>query len=198
MVQTKKPEVRAAIVEAATALFRERGYAFSSMSQIAKRAGVSPANIYVYFGSKLDILFAVYDPWLRARIERMTEEARAIPDAEARLRFVLRTVWNDIPGDDNCFANNLVQALAGVSPEDSYSRELLAWSEARLEALVAETLPPERRWLARDGALARLVFMAFDGFAVNHNLGGPSERIDRIVEVTAALLLGTARPPPAQ
>lgn len=190
MVQTKKPEVRAAIVEAATALFRERGYTFSSVSQIARRANVSPANIYVYFDSKLDILFAVYDPWLRARIERMASEARAIDDPETRLRFILRTVWHDIPGDDNCFANTLIQALSGVSPEDTYSRDLLAWAEGRLEELVVETLPPERRALARGGALARLVFMAFDGFAVNHNLNGPPERIDAIVNTTAALLLG--------
>lgn len=190
MVQTKKPEIRAAIVKAATELFRERGYAFASMSEIARRAKVSPANLYVYFGSKLEILFAVYDPWLRDRIGQMEAEAARIADPAARLRFVLRTLWHDIPGDENCFANNLMQALSGVSAGEGYSRELLVWAEGRIEALIAGCMPPERRPLLRDGALVRLVFMAFDGFAVNHNLLGPSERIDAIVGTVAALLGG--------
>ena len=194
MVQTKKPEVRAAIVTAARELFRDHGYAASTMSAIAREARTSPANIYVYFDSKLDILFAVYEPWLKSRILRLGESARAIPDPEARLKHVLRAIWHDIPADDNCFANNLIQALAGVAPGETYSRDLLRWAEQQISDLVAEALPPERRALTRGGGLAHLIFMAYDGFAVNHNLNGPSRRIDEIIDLTAALLLGRMPP----
>lgn len=190
MVQTKKVEVRSAIIDGARTVFLERGYAAASMSEIARHAGVSPANIYVYFGSKLEILFAVYDPWLRARMTRLAREARAIEEDEARLRFILRTLWRDIPADDNGFANNLMQALAGFSPDEQYSRDLLIWCERVLSELVAQCLPPERRRLTEGGSLAHLMFMAFDGFAVNHALGGTNERIDHIVDLAVSMLMG--------
>ena len=62
MAQTKKEDVRAGIVASARQEFEQRGYAASTIRSIAQRAGMSPSNVYVYFDSKLDILFAIYDP----------------------------------------------------------------------------------------------------------------------------------------
>ncbi|WP_429481746.1 hypothetical protein [Paraburkholderia youngii] len=36
------------------------------MTRIASAAGMTAANLYVYFDPKLAILFEVYRPWLRA------------------------------------------------------------------------------------------------------------------------------------
>ncbi len=57
MAQVKKIEVRDRILAAATQLFAERGYARATVSQIAKAAGTAPSNVYVYFSSKLEIVF---------------------------------------------------------------------------------------------------------------------------------------------
>lgn len=189
MAQTKKDEVRDAILSAAQALFEERGYNRASMSQIASAAGTSPANIYVYFASKLDVLFALYDPWLRARLIKLRADVAAIEGAEDRLRFILKTLWHDIPGEENCFANNLMQALSTATPDDRYSRDLLHWAEEQVSQMIAEALPVERRHLLRDGSLAHVIFMAFDGFAMNHRLNGPSTRIDHSVALMLSMLL---------
>ncbi len=45
-------QTRAAITEAALALFRERGYEAATMRAIAQRAGVSTGSAYYYFSSK--------------------------------------------------------------------------------------------------------------------------------------------------
>ena len=42
-----------------------------ALPTIARTAGISTANVYVYFESKLDILFAVYTPWLEDRLDRL-------------------------------------------------------------------------------------------------------------------------------
>lgn len=191
MAQIKKPEIREAILGGASALFRERGYHRASMSQIAKLSGVSTANIYVYFASKLEILFSIYDPWLRDRLERLAVDSGGIGDPDQRLRFILKTLWNDIPAEENCFANNLMQALSTASPEDRYSRDLLFWAERKISTLIAETLPEDRRYLCENGSTAHILFMAFDGFAMNHNLNGPSRRIDHSVDLMARMLRGT-------
>ena len=63
MARNKRPqaadEKRAEIVTAARRLFVEDGYDATSMSRLAKEAGVAPNTIYWYFGDKDDVLIAV-------------------------------------------------------------------------------------------------------------------------------------------
>ena len=54
-------ETRRLITEAATALFIERGYAATSMREIAAAAGVVDKTLYLSFGTKADLLRAVVD-----------------------------------------------------------------------------------------------------------------------------------------
>lgn len=51
-----RKESKAKIIKAAVALFAEKGYASTSISQITKDAGVSKGLIYNYFESKEDLL----------------------------------------------------------------------------------------------------------------------------------------------
>ena len=75
MGQFKKTEVYDAILRSAKALFSEYGYYHTSLPKIAAGAGISTANVYVYFKSKVEILYAIYDPWLRARLAKLAAEA---------------------------------------------------------------------------------------------------------------------------
>lgn len=191
MAQVKKIEVRDAILESAFALFVSQGYAGTTQAQIAAGAGVTPSNIYVYFGSKLDVLFAVYRPWLMARLDALEARIAATPEPAARLRTLLYALWRDIPADDNGFANNLMQAISNLDSGDEYSRDLLDDCEARVSAMLRDCLPPHRSTLA-DGRnlLSHILYMAQDGFAISHRLNGPSHRMDAIVESMCELLLG--------
>ncbi|MCG8354287.1 MAG: TetR/AcrR family transcriptional regulator [Kiloniellales bacterium] len=190
MAQVKKQEVENAILDAAYGLFREKGYNSTSVAEIAQAAGVSPSNIYVYFCSKLEILYAIYDPWLRERLTALERELEAIGEPEERLRHVFRTLWHSIPAENNGFANNLMQALSSASNDEGYSRELLLWAENRISAMIRSSLPSKRRQLADESLLAHVIFMAFDGFVMNHGFHGPSRRIEAIIELMVSLLLG--------
>lgn len=193
MAQVKKTEVRDAILAAAFALFAEKGYARTTVAEIARRAGLSQANIYVYFGSKLDILWAVISPWLYRQFELLDLELARIADPRARLERLLTAMWGDIPAADNNMAANLIQGLALIGPGDRYSREVLRFFESRLTRTLAGCLPEDRRHLlGGDDALAHLAFMAFDGFALGARLKGRSERLPEIVRLTADLLFGDA------
>jgi AcrR family transcriptional regulator len=50
---------RAAIVAAARTLFLERGYALTTLEQVAEQAGVATPTLYATFGNKRELLFAV-------------------------------------------------------------------------------------------------------------------------------------------
>jgi AcrR family transcriptional regulator len=54
-------QTRAAILEAAGALFRERGYARTTVAAVAAAAGVSVETVYKAFGNKAQLIKGVFD-----------------------------------------------------------------------------------------------------------------------------------------
>jgi len=193
MVQVKKAEGRERILSTAQELFEKKGYAATSMREIADRSGTVPSNLYVYFPSKLAILFAVYGPWFRQQLTGLQERARAIEDPETRLREILVTVWDRLPSADNGFANNIMQALTLAQPSEGYSRDLLHWAESLVAELIDSCRPASARAGIDDDALAHILFMAFDGFAMNYKLVGRAKRMDRCIETMCKLVLGETR-----
>lgn len=74
------------IVDAAVAVFGERGYAGTSMDTVAERVGVTKPVLYTHFGSKEGLLLAAI---ARARAELLhvvAEAAAAAHDPESMLR----------------------------------------------------------------------------------------------------------------
>jgi AcrR family transcriptional regulator len=190
MAQVKKIEVRDAILESAFDLFARQGYARTTLAQIAAGARVTPSNIYVYFASKLDLLFEVYRPWLMERLDALEARLADIADPKERLRALLYAVWRDLPQDDNGFANNLMQAVSNLDPSDRYSRDLLDSCERRVSTMLRTCLPPERQALADDrNILAHILFMAQDGLVISFKLNGPVRRMDAMVDAMCALLI---------
>ncbi|MBW7851319.1 MAG: TetR/AcrR family transcriptional regulator [Rhodospirillales bacterium] len=192
MAQVKKTSVRLAILEAAHELFMNKGYSATTLSDIASGSGVTMSNIYNYFRSKLDVLYALYEPWLDQRLDRLSKDVARIRDPRKRLRKVLLAVLRDIPMENNCFANNVLQALSTRTADDPYSRELLLRSEQKVSAMIRDALPDSARFVMTDNLLAHLLFMAFDGFAVNYKVNGPSRRVEGIVDMLVDLIMATA------
>jgi AcrR family transcriptional regulator len=183
--------VRDAILNAAFEVFSQKDYAQTTLAEIARAANLSTSNIYVYFGSKLDVLWAVMSPWLFRQIELLDLELARIKDPRTRIERLLTALWDDIPNADNNLAVNLVQGLALTGPSDNYSRDLLRYIESRVTRMLEASLPPERREiLGKDDAFAHLAMMAFDGFVLGVRLRGRSERLPDVVRLTADLLLG--------
>lgn len=74
------------ILEAAERVFRQYGYAKTTVADIAKELGMSTANIYRFFGSKVEIHQALCSRMLNASYE-MALHCAALPvSAEERLR----------------------------------------------------------------------------------------------------------------
>lgn len=195
MAQVKKVEVRDAILESAFDLFVSKGYAHTTLAEIATGAQVATSNIYVYFGSKLDVLFAIFGPWLHRQLDDLDRRLAHEPDPRGRLRMILVAIWRDIAEADGGFSHNLMQAISNLGPEEEYSRDLLFECEARVSAMIADCLPCERASIVDDRhLLAHLAIMAQDGFAINFKLNGPSRRLDAIVDMLCDLLLGPENP----
>jgi len=190
VAQVKKAEVRDAILDGASVLFTETGYSNTTLAEIARESGVTISNIYNYFGSKLEVLVAIYEPWLNRRFDQLERDVASIVGARNKFRAILLAILRDIPKENNCFSNNFLQGIATRKAGEVYSRELLLRSEQRISASLAEILPPRAQHLVEDDLLSHFLFMAHDGFTINTWLNGPSRRVEAIVETLCELVFG--------
>ena len=88
-MRTRDEEKREALFEATVKLVNEIGFASSSVSKIAKEAGVSPATIYVYYRNKEDLLVSTYTD---IKLE-ISEAILKNFDDTLPIRDILRRVW---------------------------------------------------------------------------------------------------------
>jgi AcrR family transcriptional regulator len=170
MAQVKKPKLRQAILTASFTLFSEGGYHNTTIAQIAKQAKVSTANVYSYFPSKMHILYAIYEPWLLARLDELEGSLARVKSPRTRVYKILHALWCDIPADDNAFANNFIQAIATTDPSKGYRPELLRATLQRVTAMLLDALPQNRKSRATVTRIANVVMMAFDGYVIGRHL----------------------------
>ena len=78
-----------ALLAAAARVFSQRGYAETSMRDLAKAAGISLAGVYYYVQSKEELLFLIQSRNFDAVIDGMREALAGVTDPVERLtRFV--------------------------------------------------------------------------------------------------------------
>jgi AcrR family transcriptional regulator len=194
-------QTRAAIVAAALALFRERGYEATTMREIASRAGVSTGNAYYYFGSKEELIQEFY---ATSHVEHLAV-SRARLDGQhelgARLRDTLRAMI-DVLAPYHAFAATFYKhAAEPSSPLSPFSKEsspartasiglyrdLVNGSSAKMPKDVRERLP-ELLWLMQMGVILYWVHDTSPGCARTYHL------IDVTAPVAARLVAATRIP----
>lgn len=147
---------RGVILDAAARAFSRRGYAGTSIREIATDAGVQPSSLYHFFRSKDDIYEAVYQLGVEKILEAVEQSASASNDPWDRLEKAaiahLEALLEE--GDYNTL-------VATVAPKEDSSLGLrLVRYRDRYEALftaLIEGLPMPREV---DRKLFRLVFLS--------------------------------------
>jgi TetR/AcrR family fatty acid metabolism transcriptional regulator len=89
------------ILEAAVVVFAERGFFQSTVSQIAKQAGVADGTIYLYFKNKDDILVQFYEYKTSQVFHRFREAVNQSTSAEQKLRSLVYTHLEEFQKDIN-------------------------------------------------------------------------------------------------
>jgi AcrR family transcriptional regulator len=168
-------DTKALVRATALRLFRERGYAATTMRAIAQEAGVATGNAYYHFASKDHLVQELY-------LDVTREQARAARrvladggDLTARLRGVMLAAV-DAFADYHAFGAEFVtvairpgSAASPFSAESSESRglsqevfrELVEGASPAVPAGLREELP-ELLWLAQLGVT---LFWVYDGSA---------------------------------
>lgn len=128
------------ILDAALAVFAEKGFAGARMEDISQRAGVTKGTIYLYFDSKDALFKALVRESLAPTIAGVVERARAY-DGPSRdlLVLVLTTVGKFIATSDRVVLPKIVIAEAGNFPElvRFYRTEIVDQGLGLLEGIVS-------------------------------------------------------------
>jgi AcrR family transcriptional regulator len=110
------------MIEAARALFIERGFVSTTIDAIAARANVSPETVYATFGTKRSLLSELVDVTIAGGDnapavyeQAWVEEMRQEPDRPRRLQILARNGRSIL--ERRAAIDEIVHAAAGADPE---------------------------------------------------------------------------------
>ena len=106
------------ILDAALAVFAQKGFAATRLDDVAAKAGITKGTIYLYFDSKQALFEALARQSVGAQIDQVTAQLAAFPGSSADLlRFVLTTMGRFAMTSDRVVLPRLVLAEAANFPE---------------------------------------------------------------------------------
>ena len=157
-------ETKARIVEAALALFQERGYEKTTMRAVATEAGVSLGNAYYYFSSKEHLVQGFYDRIQDEHRDLALARLAGVRDFPSRLRIAEESFleaaapYHLFAGRFFAVAAQPTSPLNPFSAESSKPREastaiyraVVEGSDIKADARLLAELP-ELLWLAHMG-----------------------------------------------
>jgi AcrR family transcriptional regulator len=170
------------LLELAEALFAERGYAGTSMDELARRAGVTKPVVYELFGSKDGLFEVCVDRSVARLASEISTAVRAEGDPETRLRagglaFIRFAAANRLTFDLMSMGGSFEQKARAVrSSQAELIRELMA-------EMAAEGTDPRELEMA-----AHAVNAAYEGVA-HWMWAHPDVPIERIADWIAELLM---------
>jgi len=116
------------LLDAALALFVEKGFAATRVEEVAARAGVSKGTLFLYFPSKEELFKAVVRETIAGRFGEWNEELDAFEGSSAELlRYCMRSWWERIGMTAASGITKLVMSEAGMFPEIAafYQQEVI-------------------------------------------------------------------------
>ena len=132
---------RWAIVDAGAALAGEGDRSFT-MRDIARRAGVSPATAYTYFGSREHVLAEAYATWVEALAVGLVDRPPEGETPSARVDAVIRRAVAGVTAAPE-LARAFTLALAADDPAVAAIRPRVAdafaaWMEAAVDGVATD------------------------------------------------------------
>jgi AcrR family transcriptional regulator len=125
-------ETRRRILDSARRLFGQRGYAATTLAEIARGAGVATPTVYARFGSKLSLMNALVEVATESPSVQEDIAERAVqPDSRGQLRLAARLARQ-------IYARSwdVVEILRAAGTADPYAAA--AWHEADQRAREAQ------------------------------------------------------------
>ncbi|MFD7906151.1 TetR/AcrR family transcriptional regulator [Kitasatospora sp. NPDC059722] len=134
----RRPVTRAALLEAALAVFAEHGFQAATIEQVCTRAGYTRGAFYSNFGSKEELFLALFDQHSQEILDRLADLADALPAGESTLAEFAGRIARIDPAERDWYLVSTEFTLLAI--RDPQAGWVLARHDARLRAELARGL----------------------------------------------------------
>ncbi len=190
------------LLDAALALFVEKGFTATRVEEVAARAGVSKGTLFLYFPSKEELFKAVVRETIAGRFTEWNEELDAFQgDSAELLRFTMNAWWERIGMTAASGITKLVMSEAGTFPEIAsfYQHEVIDPGKALLKRVLQRGIDRgDFRPMDLDSAVYGLIAPMIFLLMWKHSMAPccpPSDRLDpqAFLDTQVGLLLDGMR-----
>lgn len=196
---------RAALVRASARLFRDKGFAGTTVRDIAGAVGMRSGSPFYHFANKQEILKAVMEEGLRQGLERTRAALVGMTTPQERFRALVRTHYRILHDEGSDFIAVMLHDWRSLPLR--YKREIAKLKD-RYDSLWEETLaeliargliganPSPRRAAAEELKTARLMIFGAVNFSATWykpGLSGPGAMdVEALAERTVRFFLKDA------
>jgi AcrR family transcriptional regulator len=140
--ERKKEQTRLGIETAAFGLFAEKGFAATTVADIAAAADIAPRTFFAYFPSKEDVVFAHFDQYAASLEQQLAERGPDETTFDALRAWIMNLIE---AGDDEETEREAVRNKLVCDNEalEAHERHLLSRFESVIAASVADDLGDE-------------------------------------------------------
>jgi AcrR family transcriptional regulator len=189
----RKDEQREKLLEAATEVFAQRGYAGATVEAVIKKTGMSRRTFYEHFDDLRDLLNRVHDRAAALAFEFITAQTAEVKDPLARIRVGLEAFLGAIAtrGD---VARIVFREVRSAGPEWESRRELetTRYAATMMEA-VAEAHAKGTLSRAPDEVTCYALATAVEGIAMRYLARGAEAHALEAVEPMFQLIIRAFR-----
>ncbi len=188
-----KDRKRARILQAASDLFVESGYRKTSVDKVARRAGIAKGTVYLYFKSKVDLLFHAIAVEKQLYMHRIAPIFRPEVPAREKLRLWLRealVLATQMPLTSRLLGGDHELLIALQEMDPALAKDLDAMRMDFLGEIIAEATAP-RAWTRpelEDRVRVLVGFMYFAGLLGDENVRGGLP-VERFAEILADMVV---------
>ena len=194
------------LLDAALALFVEKGFAATRVEEVAARAGVSKGTLFLYFPSKEELFKAVVRETIAGRFTEWNQELDEFQgDSAELLRYCMQSWWERIGMTAASGITKLVMSESGTFPEIAafYQQEVIGPGHDLLKRVLQRGIDRgELRPMDLEYAVYSLIAPMIFLLMWKHSMAPccpPSQRIDPVgfIDTQVGLLLNgmLVRPP---
>lgn len=190
------PGTRERVLDAALVCFAERGYAATSMREIARQVGIQAPSLYNHFSGKRDILAALLERLGPARMTRALAEMPhpvSVQTLHEALLTLLFQLWRD--ADENRLMRLFcAEALHDPAIGAMLEQQVFVHEKARLAAAINGMLGPSPQHEALAETYAALCIAVGFGKRFQLLLGEDDPaRLDAICDEARVLFAAVAK-----
>jgi len=173
---TEAADIRSAILDAAEVLFAHKGYAATSVREIAATVEVTPAMVHYYFGSKITLLRQVLERTLEPLAEAMGQMRAAEQTPATDIARLLLRTFGEHPSLPVLVAREVI--LPGGVMQQHFLEYLAPRLGGSVPAMLEKEQAAGRVRSDLDPQVAALLLLSLCAFPfVARDLAGPALRI---------------------